>query len=132
MKTLACGALAGALAGAVVLGVCGRLLMRLVAVVIVPEAVGFSWGGSLEVVAVGLLFGATAGLLWAPLARWVPPRLVGPALGVVTFGGIAVGSPSARGAASGVPLPGLALFLVLCLLFGWTAHGFARRWTPPS
>lgn len=132
MKRVTRGALAGALAGAIVLGVGGRLLMRLVAVLFLPGPEGFSWGGSLEVVAAGLLFGGAAGVVWAPLTRWVPPPLVGPALGLVTFGGIAVGSPTARGAASGMPIPGLALFLALCLAFGWTTHALARRWTPPS
>ncbi len=59
----------GAVVGAAVLGIGGRLLMRLVAILLGLSG-GFSLGGSAEVIAAGAMYGALAGTLLLPL----PPR----------------------------------------------------------
>jgi hypothetical protein len=104
----------------VILGFGGRLLMRIVALVVHGSA-GFSWGGTLEVLAAGALFGMLGGVL----APFVPGRLGSwraavHALGV--FAMIAATSDAARGAVSGVAWP--ARLLVL-LAFGGLLFGYA-------
>ena len=132
MRVLLRAGLAGALTGALVLGVGGRMVMRLAAL-IGGRAPVFSWGGSLEVLAAGALYGAVGGLVWAALARRLSRRIAAAALGTVTFGGIGLASDAARGAATSLaPAPrvmALALFLALCLAWGIATDLVARRWT---
>lgn len=68
MKILVRAALAGAATGTIVLGIGGRLAMRL-AGLLGGRAPVFSWGGSLEVLAAGARYGAAGGLLWVAVAR---------------------------------------------------------------
>jgi len=121
---------AGATAGLLILGIGGRLLMRLTAL-IAGRAPGFSWGGSLEVLAAGALFGGAGGLAWVALARFAPRRFTGVALGATTFTAIGLLSDAARGATGGVP-PGprtiaLVLFLGLCVAWGFATDALGRR-----
>lgn len=131
MRLLARGAVAGAVAGTLILGVGGRLVMRIMALLFSPEPPEFSWGGSLDVIGAGAMYGTLAGLLREPLARRLPRRAVGPALGVVTYLGIALVSRAAKDAAASVPAPprlvGLVLFLVLCVGFGIAVDAVVRR-----
>lgn len=124
---------AGALTGALVLGVGGRMVMRLAAL-IGGRAPGFSWGGSLEVVAAGALYGAAGGLLWVAISRWLGRAMTGPALGAATFAGIGLASGAAQSAAASLPGPrrltALALFLLLCVAWGAATDALARRWAP--
>lgn len=123
--------LAGALTGALVLGVGGRMAMRLAAL-IGDRAAGFTWGGSLEVVAAGALYGAAGGLLWVAVARRLGRAMTGPALGAATFAGIGLVSDAAQSAAASLPGPrrltALALFLLLCVAWGVATDIAARRW----
>lgn len=130
MKRLLRASAAGATAGLLLLGLGGRLLMRLTAL-IAGRAPGFSWGGSLEILAAGGLFGAAGGIGWLVLTRFVPGRITGPALGALTFMAIGLLSDAARGAAGGIA-PGpravaLALFLCLCIGWGVATDTLARR-----
>lgn len=122
---------AGTLTGALVLGVGGRMVMRLAAL-IGGRAPVFSWGGSLEVVTAGALFGAAGGLLWVAIARRLGRAVTGPALGAATFAGIGLVSDAAQGAAASLPGPrrltALALFLLLCVAWGVATDIVARRW----
>lgn len=131
MRILLRAGLAGALTGALVLGVGGRVVMRLAAL-IGGRAPVFSWGGSLEVVVAGALYGAAGGLLWVVLARRLRRAATGPALGGVTFGGIGLVSNVAQGAAASLPVAPravvLALFLALCVACGVVTDRVARRW----
>ncbi len=125
---------AGATAGVLILGIGGRLLMRLTAL-IAGRAPGFSWGGSLEVLAAGALFGGAGGLAWLALARFGPRRFTGLALGTTAFAAIELLSDAARGAAGGLA-PGprafaLALFLALCIGWGLATDALARRGASP-
>ncbi len=114
--------LAGLACGTLILGVGGRVLMRGIALATGGSG-GFSLGGSLEVVAVGALYGALGGLLLLGfplrLGRW-RPALHATILLVV----VALSSAAARGAASGVRLPAR---VVVVLAFGglFLAYSFA-------
>lgn len=106
----------GAVVGTVVLGLGGRLVMRLLSIASsVPEV--FSVGGSLTVVGAGALSGAAGALLFAaahgitsrltPTRSWVGHVLFGVALGLVTLRGL-------RGTASALS----ALFVPLVAAYG--------------
>jgi hypothetical protein len=131
VRVLLGAGLAGALTGTLVLGVGGRIVMRLAAL-IGGRAPGFSWGGSLEVIAAGALCGAAGGLLWVAVARRLGRAMTGPVLGAATFTGIGLVSDAARGAAASLPGPrrltALVLFLLLCVAWGAATDIVARRW----
>jgi len=120
LRTVGGAALAGLVSGAVVLGLGGRLLMRVVAIAIHGSG-GFSLGGSLEVLAAGALFGTLGGLLlpFVPgqLGRWGALAHT-----VVVFVLIALTSDAARGAASGVAWPARVPVL---LAFGGLLLGYS-------
>jgi hypothetical protein len=85
IREVAIGGLAGLISGILVFGIGGRLFMRIVAV-IDPAAAGLmtsngnrigeiTLGGTLGfVVAIGLIFGVVAGILWVVIAPWLPGR----------------------------------------------------------
>ncbi len=89
--------------GVVVLGVGGRLLMHVIAVV-TRGSPGFTLGGSFEVLVVGAMFGVLGGLLlpFLPVrqGRWRALAHAG-----AMFVLIALTSAAARGAASSVATP---------------------------
>jgi type IV secretory pathway TrbD component len=84
LRDITRGGLAGLIAGILVAGVGGRIVMRLAAL-LVPESVGnltengnrigdITAGGSIALIAfVGLFFGVAAGSLWVVLRPWLPP-----------------------------------------------------------
>lgn len=74
MRRLATGFLLGMICGALFLGVCGRLVMRLFALATNrPEA--FTLGGSLNVVIAGAIAGGIGGIVLAAIQRLMPRRL---------------------------------------------------------
>jgi hypothetical protein len=101
--------LAGAVAGAVVLGAIGRIAVAGVALII-EGPVNISARGVLEVVVVGVLVGAIGGILLLPVRSLVRGGRVirGLVLGAVLF---------------------IASFL-LSLLRGWTSLSFSRNPLP--
>jgi hypothetical protein len=106
------GALLGAVVGLPVLGVGGRIAMRLIAVAShAPPA--FSFSGTTTVLAAGLASGVGGGLLYAtichflPRTRWVRSALFAVALVLLTL----------RGLHPVRPLP-LNLFMPLALAYG--------------
>lgn len=117
------GLFAGALSGVAVLGILGRAVMRIVALRVGAEP-GFSVGGTLEVLATGLLLGAASGPLYALSRRFLP----GPAdLRGLAFGGalfsllLLFPPPAARSAVRGLEelLPFLVMmFGILFLVYG--------------
>jgi hypothetical protein len=84
-REIAIGGLAGLIAGVMVFGIGGRLFMR-IAAVIDPTAAGLTTsngnrigditlGGTLGfVLAIGLIFGVVAGILWVIVGQWLPGR----------------------------------------------------------
>jgi hypothetical protein len=71
LRAAAIGALAGLAAGLVVGGVGGRLAMRAV-VLTTHRFPTESWQGTLGIIIVGTVLGATLGLLYVTLRRWLP------------------------------------------------------------
>jgi uncharacterized glyoxalase superfamily protein PhnB len=114
LRTLGQATLVGMVSGAVVLGVGGRLLMHVIALVTRGSG-GFSIGGSLEVLAAGALFGAVGGLL-QPFMPARLGRLRALAHAGALFLLIALTSDAARGAASSIGTP--ARFPVLLAFAG--------------
>ena len=86
IRRIALGLLAGSLLGALIIGIGGRLVMRLLALSIDREP-AFSLGGSLEVAAYGAIVGAVAGLVLALFAPRLPGRWwqTGLAAGLLTY-----------------------------------------------
>lgn len=130
-REIAVALVVGLAAGIVVLGVGGRLVMRVLAWAagLRPE---FSLGGSLEVLAAGAWRGALGGLLHVPVRRFVPERSYarGLVLGVMLFLFSIVTLPgSLRALASelGAVLLALGLFGVLFLVFGIAVEWTMRR-----
>ena len=123
-RPLACAVLAGLASGALVLGIGGRVLMRLLALA-TGRATGFSLGGSFEVVAAGALYGALGGAL----LLLVPARLRGwraPLHAAALFTVVALSSDAARGAASSVATPAR---LAALLAFGVLLLGYSMLLT---
>lgn len=120
---------AGALAGALVLGLGGRLLMAIV-VLLAGGQPGFSLGGSFEVLVVGTGYGAGGGLLLLLLLRTGGTRRRSAAalLGVLLFAVAWLTSSVGRGAAAGrLPLIVL-LALPTFMLWGLLATSLHERW----
>jgi hypothetical protein len=125
---------AGTIAGLLVLGIGGRLLMAAL-VLLMGGRPDFTAGGSLKVVLVGTGYGALGGLLLLPLRRVVGERrlLSGPLLGLVLLGVGWLTSPVGRAAGSG---PGSRVVIVLALaMLAFIAYGVATdallgRWLP--
>jgi len=98
VRTVALGGLAGAIAGVVVLGVGGRLVM-FVSRLLHPEALGriteagarigeFTVEGTIGLVIFGgLLSGLLAGVVWVLVREWIPKKAALVGLGAVAIGG---------------------------------------------
>jgi hypothetical protein len=115
---------AGTVAGLLVLGIGGRLLMAAL-VLLMGGRPGFTAGGSLRVMLVGTAYGALGGLLLLPLRRIVGERrlLSGPLLGLVLLVVGWLTSPVGRAAASG---PGRRVLIVVALaVLAFTGYGVA-------
>lgn len=133
-RTLGVALTCGALVGAVVLGVAGRALLRLVAVRRgMPP--GYSLGSTGEVIAVGLLYGAVGGLLLGGLgASRARHPLIGALVGLLLFGIAFFTSESALSSATGVTHtfagsllgPSSILFLTWGAVTSWLV-GATRR-----
>jgi hypothetical protein len=106
--------------GALVLGLGGRVLMRIIAVASGRDG-GFSLQGSLGVLAAGVLYGALGGVLLAFLDRARVRHGRPPIVAAALFVAIGLTSDAARGAASRMAVPGrwvaLGLFAALLLLY---------------
>ncbi len=98
VRSVALGGLAGAITGAVVLGVGGRLVM-FASRLLHPEALGratengnrvgeFTIEGTVELIIFGgVLSGVIAGVIWVLVRQWIPANPVIVGLGAVSIGG---------------------------------------------
>ena len=102
--------LVGMALGLPILGIGGRIAMRIIAHA-TNVAPGFSLGGTMTVVSLGVVSGAAGGLIYAILVRVLRDRAT---LRAVVFGVILV-LLTLRGASPFTPLT-LSLFLPLTLL----------------
>ena len=80
------GLFCGMMAGAVVLGVGGRMVMRALAVIAERE-VEFSVGGTIEVIAFGAIIGLIAGAAFVAIKKYLPgpAPLKGMSFGLLAF-----------------------------------------------
>jgi ABC-type polysaccharide/polyol phosphate export permease len=126
------GTLTGTVVGLLILGIGGRLVMSLIAWRAgIP--VGYTVGGTLEVIMTGVLFGLGGGLIYATLvavARSDRPA-VGAAFGALYFAALVLyPPPAARSAAAGVPQQRVLVLLAFGALFvayGVTLAALMRR-----
>ncbi len=137
LKAIAAGLAAGALAGTVILGIGGRLAMRLIAMV-----GGFpgsqSWGGSLEVVAFGLILGVVWGFFFGLVHRYAftGKLLTGLLFGLLLYGLVVAIPMDPKAAIAGFPdhlLTITLIFGVLFVMYGLTLvslfHRFLKRFS---
>jgi hypothetical protein len=134
VRDLARTGTAGAIAGVLIAGIGGRLVMRLAALAI-PEAAGaftsndfrigdITLGGSLGlIVVVGLLFGAFGAVLWVVVSPWIPgmglPRAILAMPVAVALGGLTLVEGDNRDFFILQHSPGIvAMLIVLVALFG--------------
>ncbi|MBX3132307.1 MAG: hypothetical protein KF689_02815 [Gemmatimonadaceae bacterium] len=125
--------LAGAVAGLGVLGVGGRLAMAALPF-ITGAPTRFSWGGSLEVVLLGTIYGAIGGIALALLRRTrvmaVPGASTG--FGLLMFGVAWLTSPVGRATAPTAPVAipiVLAFSAGVFVAYGMLASSLARQWS---
>ena len=126
LRNVIAALVAGILAGALLLGIGGRLAMLVLALSIglQPE---FSWGGSFDVVVLGTIYGAAGGAILAVLRDLWPRsgQWAGAISGLILVGAAwamsAVGRQAAAANPAGVPL----IFIVSAVLF--LAYGFAAN-----
>ena len=127
-------AAAGLVAGTLVLGIGGRLLMTLIQIS-AGHPSSWSVAGTWQVVSPGLMLGPGAGLLFS-VARPRLPR--GVAAGGLTFG-LAHGllwvaiyflRPAGPVELSAAPVLAGVLFGLLLLGFGWALAWLEQRWRP--
>jgi hypothetical protein len=130
------GLFCGMLAGAVVLGAGGRMVMRALAVIAERE-VDFSFSGTIEVVAFGAIIGSIAGAAFVAIKKYLPGAapLKGMSFGLLTFLTLAiVRTPSVErsvAAFEGFLSPMVLMFGAVFLLYGIalaiTEEGLSRR-----
>lgn len=120
--------LAYAIIAGLALGVGARIVMRAIAQ-LAGSADGFSWGGSLEVVLLGVLIGAPVALFFLTLRarlKW-PMPWAGVALGFSLFAATALRPlPSAQSALAGTDDPPLATAALFAAL--WIGYGLLLEW----
>lgn len=118
------GPLAGIALGLPILGIGGRVAMRVIAHA-TNVAPGFSLGGTMTVVLLGGVSGAAGGVIYAVLARFLPDRAV---LRALIFG-VALVLLTLRGLSPATSLS-LGLFLPLTLVYGALVDYSYRRRFP--
>ncbi len=136
-RRLAVGATSGAVIGGLMLGIGGRIVMRLLALML-ERGPAFSIGGTTEIVAYGAIVGAVAGAMFAlgrPLlpARWPVQGLV---VAILTYAATIATLPShiaetARPFADRMPVV-LLLFGLCFLAFGLAMARVSSRASSPA
>lgn len=117
-----------AIIAGLVFGVAARIVMRMIAV-LAGSTEAFSWGGSIEVVVMGLLIGTPIALFFLALRsrlEWAPPW-AGVALGASLFAATALRPlPSSQSALAGTNDPPLATAALFAAL--WIGYGLLLEW----
>jgi hypothetical protein len=148
LREIARGGIAGVIAGAVVAGVGGRVVMRLAAVAVPESAASFTENGfvigsitpagSLGLIAFGTVTGLIVGAFWVAVAPWIPGTGVRRALATmplaVAVGGVGLvdGSNSDFRVLQNDPLV-VAMLLGLVAAVGFVvalADDVLDRWLP--
>lgn len=115
LKRVGVGLIIGALVGTLIIGLGGRLAMRVIALMGGLSG-GFSWGGTIEVVLLGLIIGAISGGLYGLVRNYFFSNqwLAGALFGLFVFLAILLLPIDGKGAAKGFP----DLKIVVYLIFG--------------
>lgn len=121
-RQLSISFVAGVISGTIILGLGGRILMRLIAV-LNETAHGFSWGGTLEVILLGSIIGSIAGICYGLIGFLIKRNVIltGIVTGLFTYAAILLLPIEGKGAALGFPELQTFIYLsfgVLFLLFG--------------
>lgn len=130
-KRLLVGLSAGLVAGTVIIGIGGRIAMRGIAILAgVPG--GYSWGGTLDVVAFGLITGIISGVVFGLVEKYAFTNhiLTGLLFGVLVFVCLLLLPIDAKGAARGFPELQGEIHLIfggLLLIYGM-ALTFIYKW----
>jgi hypothetical protein len=115
--------IAASLVSGLFLGVGGRVAMWIIAMIALGSS-GFSWGGTLEVIASGVLFGVPAGLVYAAIRKKLgtPALWKGASFGLLFFILLLIFPPPAAVSASSglghVSHITLSLFGILFIAYG--------------
>jgi len=127
LKTAFIGLACGLLTGIVILGIGGRLLMRAIALLAHAEP-GFSFGGTLEVIAFAALVGLASGPVFAIFETRLPgsEMLKGAVFGVLVFLVVILLPGDAKNAAFAFPELFPATIATFAALF--IAFGIALSW----
>ena len=117
IKKILIGILIGGLVGTIILGLGGRLLMRII-MLMSGGAGGFSMGGSLEVVAFGGMVGAMSGVAFVILQKLIHGRSLfkGFAIGLLTYAALVLIPFDSKQAANGFPEMQIEIFVLFGLL----------------
>lgn len=134
IRTIALGGLAAAIAGAVVFGIGGRVVM-FASRLLHPEAVGritengnrvgeFTVAGTIDLILfAGVGFGLTAGVIWVLVRQWIPDGAVLVGLGAVAIGGsLLIQSDNTDFVILEGPQIDLVLLISLVFVFGASLH----------
>jgi len=113
LRRILIGLVAGLAAGTVIIGIGGRLAMRLITILGGLPG-GYSWDGTLEVVMFGLITGIISGVVFGTVERYAFSNrmLTGLVYGALVFGSLVVIPIDAKGAASGFPDLQAAIYLI--------------------
>ena len=126
--------LAALVAGAIVLGVGGRLAMAGLSLAN-GNRLEFSWGGSFEVVVLGMIYGAVGAVPLAIIRRfwtedgWARGIVVGALMLGIAWLSSTVGRSTAAASPTAVPTI-LGISLLIFVAYGIVADRLASKWKP--
>ena len=138
LKRIGLGLVSGLLVGSVVIGVGGRIAMRCIALLADRQG-GFSWGGTIEVIALGAIIGILSGVVYAIVLKYSVANkpFYGAVFGVLVFVMLLILPIAGKSAAKGFPDMQPTIFVIfgtllvvygilLALLFKWFMKMFSR------
>ncbi|MGI9551192.1 MAG: hypothetical protein ACR2MT_08340 [Aurantibacter sp.] len=113
VKRISTGLISGLVAGMLIIGMGGRLAMRIIALLGGQQG-GFSWGGTLDVVAFGLITGAISGVIYGMIEKYgfSTKLLNGGLYGILLFVALLVLPIEGKGAAKAFPDLQLSIYLI--------------------
>ena len=114
---MANGLVAGLVAGILMIGIGGRLAMRFIAL-LDGRAGGFSWSGTLDIIAFGLITGVISGAFYGMVEKYMFSNklLKGFAFGLLLYLVLLVLPLSGKGAAKGFPERQMEIYLIFGLV----------------
>lgn len=116
-KRISIGLVTGAVVGALIIGIGGRLAMRVIALMAGRQG-GFSWGGTFDVITLGLLIGLFSGVVYGFVEKKGFSNYVlnGCLYGTLLFVVLLILPIDGKGAAKGFPEMQTEIYLIFALL----------------